>query len=167
MLDGEVGDAALGSQVVRLVQGVRRAGVDAQAAGAAVFLEGSIELEVDVGEQGAQEDVRADRGEQVGVLAAEAEPGAHGGVAFDQRAAVHEDARPHVARDALGQKRRQQPQAGFQRVVVVAAPGVAGDAAAAASFWLFCAIGDAHDDQRARAWQELLRAASPGACGPR
>ncbi len=97
MLDSQIGDAPFGSQVVCLVQGVCGAGVDAQTARAAVLLKRTVEVEVNVGEHGAQKDIRADRRQQVGVLASEAKAGPDRGVAFDERPAIDKDARLDVA----------------------------------------------------------------------
>ena len=117
-----------------------------------------VELELDVRQQRAQEHVRANGRQQVGVLAAEAQARAHGSVAFDERAVIDEHARAHVAADALADKRRELAQSVLHGVVVVAAPGVARNASTRASLRLSGAIRHTDDDQRAGLRQELARA---------
>src|SRR5260370_6726188 len=92
VLDRQVGDAAFGSQVIRLIQGIRRTRVDAQATAATVFCHWRIEVQIHVGEQGAKENERANRSQDIGVLAPESEASSDSGVALDERAIV--DGRP-------------------------------------------------------------------------
>src|SRR5205823_14415679 len=69
VFDRQIGDAALGFEVIRLAQCIGGTGVNAQATRAAILLDGFIELELDVGQERAEEHERADRRGQVGVLA--------------------------------------------------------------------------------------------------
>ncbi len=92
VFDRQIGNAPLGGQVKRLIEGVRRTGVDAQTTRPAVLLDRFVELELDVRQQRAKKDKRTDRRKQVGVLAPKAKAGADRRVAFGERTVVHENA---------------------------------------------------------------------------
>ena len=117
-----VGEAPVCVERARLVQRAGGAGVDAEAAVAAVELERRRRLDLDVGDERAQDDPRpVTASDQHGVLAVEADAGPYGALAVDVLVGVDQDA-----------VRPAQPRA--ERIELLAelgvavAPGVAGQA---------------------------------------
>ena len=132
VLDGEIGDAAPGIELVGRREGVGRADVQAGAAAAAVIALGRVRLDPKVGEDLAEEQPGAEAArDQVAVLALPADPGALGERLLEHRRGVDE----HLD---LGAERGVQPgrqllETPFDQVVVVAMPGVDRDRRAVAA----------------------------------
>src|ERR1035437_9413523 len=147
--DREVGDAACGVEHARGGEGLRRTGVEAARAGAAAIgFERCVGLQLRVGEQGADEEERAEaRIDQVRVLAEPAKARTARKVAFEHWSGVHERAGARLA-VALGNK----PAAEFvelraHHLVIVVAAGVSRDRAG----WLRATVVHRDDDRGSQA----------------
>ena len=172
LLDGLEGEAARGVDGVGRDDGPGRAAIEADAAAAAVLVEGRIRLQIELQQQLAQHHPRAMPGhDDAGVLAIPAQPGAGRDGAIDD-----------AARGRSGNGRRpdsptrysiagvQGAACGRQERVVIRAAGIAADAAAGhAVIWLariLPPVGDADGEDGERLGdQRLLDRTTPRALG--
>ncbi len=130
-LDRQVADAARGVEHVGRREGLRGAGVEARGAAAAHVGAGRVGGHLEVGDELAQEEPGALlRVQQAGVLAERAEAGRRGPGLLRDRSGVDVGAR--LERAGLREQPLAQPlEQRAHHVVVVVAPRVAGDPAAA------------------------------------
>ena len=168
-LDGEIGDAAPGVQLVGADDGAGGAGIDAPAAAAAVRGSRRVDRQRQVGVQLAEEKIRTGAlVEQHGVLADPAQPGVARQRLFQHRRGIDVGAIaeiPDHAADPFG----QFLQAIAHQLVVVAAQRVArhvSGIAVAQHLPRVCGAGrgviHAHGDDALRAGLKLRRAGAPG-----
>src|SRR5882762_5798960 len=128
MLDGQVRNAAPGVEHVRCGKGIRRAGVEAGAAGAAAIgVERQVGCELRVGEHDADEGERAAaRIDQHRILADPAQSRARGELALGHGSRVHITARAGAGND-FADRLCQLFEATVEDLVIVGGPGVLGD----------------------------------------
>ena len=135
-LDRQIGNAAPRVQNVRLDDGARRACVDAQAAVSAqirrrrfrgVQRRREIERRHDHAEEQPRTQLFID---EAGVLREPAEPRIFRGDAFDDRAGIHIGSRLEGFREFTAQMFDQRFEFFAEHMVIVVAPGIAGDPAA-------------------------------------
>ena len=130
VLDRQVGDAAARIELVGRGERLGRADVEAAAAGAAMIDLGRIRLQLRRGQDGAEEQPRAELARhQIGVLALPAQPRRLAQRLFHQRRRVDEDL--DVGAAGAGKAAGDALEAGADDVVIVLALGIAGDGAAA------------------------------------
>jgi len=107
--------------------GVGGAGVEAAAAGAAAVALGGVGLEFEGSEDFAEENPIAERAaDEVGVLADEAEAGALGEIAFEDRAGVGVPERTRMRRDRIDES-GESAETFTKKMMIVIELGVAGD----------------------------------------
>ena len=128
MLDGEIGDAAPRIELVGRREGGGRAGIEAAPAGAAMILLGRSGIELQRGEDLAQEEPGAElAGDEIGMLALPADPRRLGQRLLHHRGGIDEDLHPAV--EVLRHPARQRLETLLDGVVVVAVAGIDGDLA--------------------------------------
>ena len=129
MLDGEIGDAAAGIEAVGRREGLGRADIEAGLAGAAMVGLGRVRRQGRLGQDGAEEEPRAELpADQIGVLALPADTGGGGQRFLHQRGGIDENL--HIRLRIGGEAPGDTLELALDEVVIVAMAGIDGDGGA-------------------------------------